>query len=187
MSLSATGIFYFKSKLNEEALNDISFFIVQEATNHRLGILLGGNLPSWVQEKFSKLFHISLAVDGNSLIFNLAESAYYSNCDKLFQPIGINSTNPSDIKVDISRSSLPRIQHFFETVMKREEISHIRFDLELAFACPDEFVHRDCSPDQLCETIRQEYARNGNWDPTIQIIMKRISEMKESDINKHGE
>lgn len=183
MSLSATGIFYFKLKLNDEALNDISFFIVQEAAKHRLGILLGANLPSWVEEKFSNLFHMSLVIDGSSLIFNLVESAYYSNCDALFEPIYIDSTDPSDIKVDISKTSLPRIQLFFETMMKREEISHIRLDLEVAFDCPDGFVHRSCSPDQLCETIRHEIARSCNWNPSIQIIIKKISEMNESNIN----
>ena len=173
MSQSITGIIYFTSQLANAALTDIAFFIEGEAVRHRLGILLGGNLPSWVNEKFANLHHVSLALDGGSLIFNLSETAFYSNCDSLFEPIWIDSTDPASVKVDVSGSSLPRVQRFFEAVFANDAVSHIRLDIETAYDRPENFAHRECAPDRLCETVCEEIAKTGSWRPSVQIVMKR--------------
>ena len=171
MSASATGIFFFSYKLNDEELKDVSFFIVREAAMRRLGILLGKNIPLWVEERFSDFFCLKHSIDGSNLIFSISENAYCHNCDTLLEPVYIDFTDRKNIKANISETSLPQIQSFFCEIMQKYEISRIRFDLELSQGTSVEPIRRECFPSHLCDIIKKEIENIGGWELSLQITM----------------
>lgn len=174
MSYSASGIFYFSKALDEDNQNETAFFIIGEAAKRRLGIELGYNIPQCIVEKYKKLGS-DIPVSEKHLVFNLSESGYYRNCDKLFEPIYYERSDGGFcvMGIELEHSRLSDIQDFFATVIGNPFISSIRFDFELSFAPNDEFMEYKIKADDFCRAINNGFREQNTDCPAIRLLISK--------------
>ncbi len=169
MSLSANGIIYFKSPIGENCLQDFSFFLMEAAAKRRIGLLLGANLAPWDMEFYKDEYKVNGFANGNGLLFDLSESAYYSNCDKLFEPIYIDNGNPSNIIVNISETQISKIEEFFNEIFEKDFVSYLCFNIGYLI---DYYKNREvytCIPNGISKIIQEEIEKYGEWKRFLQI------------------
>lgn len=169
MSITANGVIYFKSSIEEKYLNDFSFSIMEEAIKRRIGLLLGANLSPWDTEFYKDEFKINGVANGKGLLFSLSESAFYSNCDKLFEPIYINNTNHSNNSVNISKTQIAKIEEFFGEILKEEFVTYLCFNVGYIIDYYKKRAVHTCVYSGVGKIIQEEIAKFGEWKRFLQI------------------
>jgi len=173
MSLIASGVIYFTSELNCSALNDISFYIVQEAIKNKLGILLGANIPQWLKNRYVEVYHIDTSIDGTKMIFHLSESVYYANCEKLFELVMIDYSEDGEVRnVNVSETDIIKLQYFFKCVSDNAYVSHIWFCFDNDDGNEATMKCYDCFPEQFGDVFKEEIIKIKSWNPTFCVNIK---------------
>lgn len=161
MSMFVRGSIFFSSKLNTTEINNLAFNIINIATNLNLGIFLGAITSIEKEEEET----IALpAVSNRHIQYVISESAYYNNCDKLFEPIYVYE----DKRVNLSQSGLPRIQVLLENILLNKDVAYI----DIHIGTDDGTIlttKQECEVSKFCDVIANNMTRNNSFVPRIYI------------------
>jgi hypothetical protein len=135
MSEKCWGVFEFaRDDLTYIQVRDMSFQIVSAAVNHRIGVLLGPNVETYLRPGWSNI--------PKSLEFELADGFEDNTTTVLLGSDGIKHLFMGE-RVDLGESlasRLGRLEQFLQDVLKVQYVQRIIMTIDEAFSGPIEGI-----------------------------------------------
>ena len=153
MNIKIFGVFNLKNQelpIEKEKM-DLCFFIVQEATKNKLGILVGYNVAETFRDKFEHFRGI--------IPIELTNNPLESNANDLFTA---SPKNRSD--------RMMRIQKFLCETLNTGQITKITLDINIKDG--NKFETIEINVNNFCKTIIELYEQKENKIPSIRIVIK---------------
>ncbi|HEY9063251.1 MAG TPA: hypothetical protein VIO64_22555 [Pseudobacteroides sp.] len=143
---------------------ELSFIMIECATKNKIGIKVGGNVAQKHLQRYGDLH--------NKLPFELTDDPMDVNAECLFAGDGIE-IQVSDIRVDSAEPLLrrmSRVQNFLKELTMNNIVNQIILDVNIEDG--DEFETIKVSTNEFSEKMVELYEQEGNWTPTVRIIIK---------------
>lgn len=164
MSLKVYGILKFAdAELQINKQIELSFLIVESAAKNKMGVKVGGNVEQKNAERFKNLF--------DKLPFELTDDPIDINAECLFAGDGIQ-IRVSGTRVDSGEpliSRMSRVQNFLKELAENNTVDQIILDINIEDG--DEFETVEVNVDEFSETMIALYEKEGNWTPTIRLVI----------------
>ncbi len=161
MSIKVFGVAEFSNqKLPLAKKMESCFFVVEKATENKLGTRLGCNVASNFRDKFKNFIGI--------IPIELTDNPLVANAESLFAGHGKTYVGKANVDSDESLSSrMMRIQNFICEVLKIEHINKITLDINVKDG--DQFETIEIGINDFCRKMLELYEREENWTPTVRI------------------
>jgi len=129
-------------------LVDLSFFIVQKATDNLIAINLNTNLSSNGLLRYPLNNYLSQGF----IPYEILDDPMSNECWRMFKNIGYSD---NDYSVSVVNTGFMRVQHFLEQVLQDERIEYMTLDIQDTHGIPEQIFECEIGAEKLCQAIEQ--------------------------------